>query len=87
MAAGTSIAEGLGSDGLFGSGGIIGGLFKGISALFAFQQGGIVPSYAVIVRELFPAQEAGFRVSLAISTTLAGMALGGWLAGATLGRN
>ena len=43
MAAGSSIAEGLGSDGLFGSGGIIGGLFKGISALFAFQQGGIVP--------------------------------------------
>src|SRR5437016_12784646 len=44
VAAGSSIAEGLGSDGLFGSGGIIGGLFKGISALFAFQQGGIVPS-------------------------------------------
>ena len=45
-------------------------------------QGGLVPSYAVIIRELFPAQEAGLRVSLAISTTLAGMALGGWLAGA-----
>ena len=41
-----------------------------------------MPSYAVIIRELFPAQEAGLRVSLAISTTLAGMALGGWLAGA-----
>jgi MFS family permease len=40
-----------------------------------------VPSYAVIIRELFPAREAGLRVSLAISTTLAGMALGGWLAG------
>jgi MFS family permease len=36
----------------------------------------------VTIRELFPAQEAGLRVSLAISTTLAGMALGGWLAGA-----
>ncbi len=34
------------------------------------------------LRELFPAQEASFRVSLAISVTLAGMALGGWLAGA-----
>jgi MFS family permease len=52
-----------------------------ISAIFGLTQGGIVPSYAVIIRELFPAQEAGFRVSLAISTTLAGMALGGWLAG------
>ena len=42
--AGSSIAEGLASDGLFGSGGIIGGFFKGISTLFGFQQGGIVPS-------------------------------------------
>jgi cell shape-determining protein MreD len=38
--------------------------------------------HAVIIRELFPLQEAGLRVSLAISTTLAGMALEGWLAGA-----
>src|SRR5262252_9129473 len=53
-----------------------------VSAIFGLAQGGIVPSYAVIIRELFPAQEAGLRVSLAVSTTLAGMALGGWLAGA-----
>jgi MFS family permease len=53
-----------------------------VSAIFGLAQGGLVPSYAVIVRELFPAREAGLRVSLAISTTLAGMALGGWLAGA-----
>ena len=53
-----------------------------ISAIFGLAQGGVVPSYAVIMRELFPPQEAGLRVSLAISTTLAGMALGGWLAGA-----
>jgi MFS family permease len=53
-----------------------------ISAVFGLAQGGIVPSYAVIVRELFPAQEASFRISLAISVTLAGMALGGWMAGA-----
>jgi len=42
--AGSSIAEGLASDGLFGSGGNIAGIFKGISTLFGFQQGGIVPS-------------------------------------------
>jgi MFS family permease len=53
-----------------------------ISAVFGLAQGGIVPSYAVIIRELFPPKEAGFRVSLAISVTLAGMALGGWMAGA-----
>jgi MFS family permease len=57
-----------------------------ISAVFGLAQGGIVPSYAVIVRELFPPQEAGFRVSLAISVTLAGMALGGWMAGAIYDR-
>jgi MFS family permease len=53
-----------------------------VSAILGLAQGGLVPSYAVIIRELFPAREAGLRVSLAISTTLAGMALGGWLAGA-----
>ena len=53
-----------------------------VSAAFGLAQGGLVPAYAVIIRELFPAREAGLRVSLAISTTLAGMALGGWLAGA-----
>ncbi|MDA9464677.1 MFS transporter [Bradyrhizobium sp. CCBAU 53415] len=57
-----------------------------VSAVFGLAQGGIVPSYAVIIRELFPAQEAGFRVSLAISVTLAGMALGSWMAGAIYDR-
>jgi MFS family permease len=57
-----------------------------VSAVFGLAQGGLVPSYAVIIRELFPAREAGLRVSLAISTTLAGMALGGWLAGAIYDR-
>jgi MFS family permease len=57
-----------------------------VSAVFGLAQGVVVPSYAVIVRELFPAREAGFRVSLAISATLAGMALGGWLAGAIYDR-
>src|SRR3546814_12131846 len=53
-----------------------------VSALFGLMQGGIVPSYAFIIRELFPAREAGFRVSITISATMAGMALGGWLSGA-----
>jgi predicted MFS family arabinose efflux permease len=33
------------------------------------------------VREYFPPKEAGFRVGLAISSTLIGMALGGWMGG------
>ncbi|WP_149541186.1 MFS transporter [Siccirubricoccus phaeus] len=52
-----------------------------ISGLFGLFQGGIVPCYAVIVRENFPASEVGVRVSLALSATLVGMALGGWMSG------
>jgi MFS family permease len=53
-----------------------------VSGLFGLFQGGIVPSYAVIVREIFPPSEAGTRISLVLSATLGGMALGGWLSGA-----
>jgi MFS family permease len=52
-----------------------------ISALFGLFQGGIVPSYAIIVREYFPPREAGTRVGLAIMATLFGMAFGGWMSG------
>ena len=52
-----------------------------VSALFGLSQGGIVPSYALIVRDYFPAREAGSRVSLVLMATVAGMALGGWLSG------
>jgi MFS family permease len=50
--------------------------------LFGLFQGGIVPSYAVIVREYFPAGEVGTRVGLVLMATLLGMALGGWMSGA-----
>lgn len=53
-----------------------------ISALFGLFQGGIVPSYAVVIRECFPAREAGARFGLVLMATLIGMALGGWMAGA-----
>jgi MFS family permease len=53
-----------------------------ISALFGLFQGGIVPSYAIIVREHFPARQAGTRVGIVIMATLFGMALGGWMSGA-----
>jgi len=52
-----------------------------ISALFGLFQGGIVPSYAIIVREYFSPREAGTRVGLVVMATLLGMALGGWLSG------
>jgi len=52
-----------------------------LSALFGLVQGGIVPAYAVIVREYFPAREVGFRVGIVLMSTLFGMAFGGWLSG------
>jgi MFS family permease len=52
-----------------------------IAALFGLFQGGIVPSYAIIIREHFPASEAGARVGLVIMCSLLGMALGGWMSG------
>jgi MFS family permease len=62
--------------------------FKGVvslyvvSGLFGLFQGGIVPSYALIVREHFAPAQAGARVGTVLMATLFGMALGGWLSGA-----
>jgi MFS family permease len=53
-----------------------------ISALFGLFQGGIVSSYAIIIREYFPAREAGTRVGIVLMATLIGMALGAWMSGA-----
>ena len=53
-----------------------------ISALFGLFQGGIVPTYAILVRDFFPSREAGARVGAVITATLFGMALGGWMSGA-----
>jgi MFS family permease len=52
-----------------------------ISALFGLFQGGIVPCYAIIVREYFSPKQASTRVGLVIMATILGMALGGWLSG------
>jgi len=52
-----------------------------ISAMFGLFQGGIVPMYAVIVREYFSPKEASTRVGLVIFSTVIGMALGGWMSG------
>jgi MFS family permease len=52
-----------------------------VSAFFGLSQGGIVPSYALIIRDYFPAREAGFRISLVLTATVLGMALGGWMSG------
>ena len=52
-----------------------------ISAMFGLFQGGIVPMYAIIVRQYFPAKEVGIRIGIVLMATLFGMALGGWMSG------
>ncbi|KHA50610.1 CynX/NimT family MFS transporter [Sulfitobacter geojensis] len=52
-----------------------------VSLVFGLSQGGIVPSYALIVREYMPAKEAGARVGFVLMATIMGMALGGWMSG------
>ena len=53
-----------------------------VPALFGLFQGGIIPMYAVIVREYFPPKDAGVRTGIALMFALFGMALGGWMSGA-----
>ena len=52
-----------------------------VSLVFGLSQGGIVPCYAIIVREYMPASEAGRRVGTVVMATILGMALGGWMSG------
>jgi MFS family permease len=53
-----------------------------MSALFGLFQGGLIPTYAIIVREYFPPSQAGTRLGTILMATVVGMALGGWMSGA-----
>jgi MFS family permease len=53
-----------------------------LSIAFGLAQGGIVPSYAIIIRAYFPSRDAGWRIGTVFLFTVIGMALGGWMAGA-----
>ena len=53
-----------------------------IAAVFGLFQGGIVPMYAVIIRDYLPPREAGARIGLVLTATILGMAFGGYLSGA-----
>jgi MFS family permease len=52
-----------------------------VSGLFGLFQGGIVPMYAIICRELLPPREAGAKIGLVVSATIFGMAFGGYVSG------
>ncbi|MBS0561674.1 MAG: MFS transporter, partial [Proteobacteria bacterium] len=53
-----------------------------IAILFGVMQGGIVPSYAIIIRSVFPPRETGTRFGIVLMATILGMAAGGWMNGA-----
>ena len=57
------------------------GLFA-VSAAYGLGFSGIIPAYVVAIRDLFPASEASWRVPTLLFTGMAGMAFGGWFAGA-----
>ncbi|MBZ9675775.1 MFS transporter [Mesorhizobium sp. ES1-1] len=52
-----------------------------VSLVFGLSQGGIVPCYAIIIREYLPAKEAGQRIGIVMMATIFGMAIGGWMSG------
>ena len=52
-----------------------------ISALFGLFQGGLIPMYAIILRQFFAPNEVGIRLGIILMATLGGMALGGWMSG------
>ena len=52
-----------------------------VSGIFGLFQGGIVPMYAVICRELLPPREAGARIGVLVTATIVGMAFGGYFSG------
>jgi MFS family permease len=57
------------------------GLFA-IAAAFGMGFSGIIPSYSVAIRDLFPAAQASWRIPLTLFTAMSGMAFGSWFAGA-----
>jgi len=63
-------------------------MFNGLTSLYVMSaayglfQGGLIPMYAIVVREYFSPREAGARVGIVVGATLLGMALGGWMSGA-----
>jgi MFS family permease len=57
------------------------GLFA-IAATFGLGFSGIIPSYSVTVRDLFPSAQASWRIPTVLFTAMGGMAFGSWFGGA-----
>lgn len=57
------------------------GLFA-VSAAFGLGFSGIIPSYSVAIRDLYPSSEASWRIPTVLFSGMSGMAFGSWWAGA-----
>jgi MFS family permease len=57
------------------------GLFA-VAAAYGLGFAGIIPSYALTIRALFPSYEASWRIPTLLFTAMSGMAFGSWFAGA-----
>ncbi|WP_158920835.1 MFS transporter [Acidisphaera sp. S103] len=56
------------------------GLFA-VASAFGFGFSGIIPSYSVAIRDLYPSKEASWRIPTVLMTAMSGMAFGSWFAG------
>jgi MFS family permease len=56
------------------------GLFV-IAGIYGLGFSGIIPSYSVAIRDLFPSADASWRIPTVLFTAMSGMAVGSWLAG------
>jgi len=56
------------------------GLFA-VAGAFGLSFSGLIPTYILTARQLFPAQEASWRIPMLLLTGMSGMAAGSWLAG------
>jgi MFS family permease len=56
------------------------GLFA-VAAVYGLGFSGIIPAYAVAIRDLYPSREASWRIPTVLFTAMSGMAFGSWFAG------
>ena len=60
---------------------LIGSVAQAVALALYLFQGGIVPSYAIVIRETMPARDAATRIGLVIMVSVFGMSFGGWISG------
>jgi MFS family permease len=57
-----------------------------IASAFGLGFSGIIPAYAVAIRDLYPSKEASWRIPTVLMTSMLGMAFGSWFGGVLFDR-